>query len=58
MKEPASSFAQLTAIIMILIALAIGTAAMSQWMSSSPNQEETTTSEQNVGPMFASGQTP
>lgn len=34
MKEVANSFAQLVAIIMIMITLAISTAAVAQWMSS------------------------
>lgn len=33
MKEVVNSFAQLAAIIMILITLAVSTAAVSQWMS-------------------------
>lgn len=37
MKELANSFAQLAAIIMILITLAVSTAAISQWASEASN---------------------
>jgi hypothetical protein len=38
MKELANSFAELAAIIMILITLAVSTAAISQWASNDTNQ--------------------
>lgn len=37
MKEVANSVAQLAAIIMILITLAVSTAAISQWASAQPS---------------------
>lgn len=37
MKELANSFAQLAAIIMILVTLAVSTAAISQWVSEGSN---------------------
>ena len=37
MKEVANSVAQLAAIIMILITLAVSTAAISQWSSAQPS---------------------
>ena len=42
MKELANSVAQLAAIIMILITLAVSTAAISQWASAGDNQAENT----------------
>ncbi len=38
MKELANSFAQLAAIIMILVTLAVSTAAISQWANADNNQ--------------------
>lgn len=42
MKELANSVAQLAAIIMILVTLAVSTAAISQWASSADNRAENT----------------
>jgi hypothetical protein len=56
MKEPVSSFAQLTAVIMMLVAIAIGTAAMFQWMGSSV-AEDSISIEKSNETLFASGQT-
>jgi hypothetical protein len=42
MKELANSLAQLAAIIMILITLAISTAAVSQWASAESNVADST----------------
>ena len=43
MKEVADSFAQLAAIVMILITIAISTAAMAQWAANAPTMEEGST---------------
>ena len=40
MKELANSFAQLAAIIMILVTLAVSTAAISQWASADNRQAD------------------
>lgn len=42
MKELASGFAQFAAIIMLLITLAVSTAAVAQWTSATPEGEATT----------------
>ena len=43
MKELGNSFAQLAAIIMVLITLAVSTAAVSQWASNSSSDDAATT---------------
>jgi hypothetical protein len=45
MKEFANSLAQLAAIIMILITLAVSTAAISQWANSSGSAASSSTAE-------------
>ena len=46
MKELANSFAQLAAIIMILITLAVSTAAISQWASAAEKSAPQNTEKQ------------
>lgn len=51
MKELANSFAQLAAIIMILVTLAVSTAAISQWGGPDSSATNTTATTQRTGPL-------
>lgn len=53
MKELVNGFAQLAAIIMILITLAVSTAAISQWASSEVAEGDTNTTQSQT--MMVSG---
>lgn len=48
MKELANGLAQLAAIIMILITIAVSTAAISQWASAGSNDQATQTRPETV----------
>jgi hypothetical protein len=53
MRELANSFAQLAAIIMILITLAVSSAALSQWVS--PEASDATSTSVQAPSLLASG---
>ena len=55
MKEIGNSIAQLFAIIMILITLAVSTAAVSQWFSADTPTSETGATMQTQSQLLASG---
>ncbi len=55
MKEIGNSIAQLFAIIMILLTLAVSTAAVSQWFSADASTSETGAARQTQSQLLASG---